>query len=127
MKAYSFLYLLLAAIGFSACTKDFDKINTNTNSSADTRPEYHFTEAITQTAYAYQENGFDRRPAALGRYISLVRNNDYENFRWTSVDWNDIYQRAMIIKTMQQEATTTGQSAYVSAGKVLMAFNISYL
>src|SRR3954466_14649875 len=109
MKAYSLLYLAIGAMFFTSCTKDFQKINTNHNSPSTTRPEYHFTEAITKTAYAYQENAFDRRPAALGRYITLVRNNDYETFRWTAVDWNDIYQRAMIIKTMQQEASATAQ------------------
>lgn len=119
--------MVLAAISLTACTKNFEEINTNTNSPAETRPEYHFTEAITQTAYAYQENAFARRPAALGRYITLVRNNDYENFRWTAVDWNDIYQRAMIIKTMQAEAVKTNQPVYNVLGKILMAINISYL
>jgi len=127
MRVYSILYLVLFAMIFSSCTKDFKEINTNNNSPSTTRPEYHFTEAITQTAYAYQENAFARRPAALGRYITLVRNNDYETFRWTSVDWNDIYQRAMIIKTMQQEAATSAQPVYVATGNILMAFNISYL
>lgn len=127
MKPSSIFYSLLAAFTLTACTKDFDTINTNPNSPSVTRPEYHFTEAITQTAYAYAENAFDRRPAALGRYITLIRNNDYELFRWTAVDWSDIYQRAMIIKTMQQEAVSTSQPAYVAAGNVLMAFNIAYL
>lgn len=127
MKVYSILYLALLAAFFSSCTKDFAEINTNNNSPATTRPEYHFTEAITLTAYAYQENAFDRRPAAVGRYITLVRNNDYETFRWTAIDWNDIYQRAMIIKTMQEEATTTAQPVYMATGNILMAFNMSYL
>lgn len=127
MKVYSILYLALFTTVFSSCTKDFKEINTNNNSPSTTRPEYHFTEAITKTAYAYQENAFDRRPAALGRYITLVRNNDYETFRWTAVDWNDIYQRAMIIKTMQQEASVTAQPVYVATGNILLAFNISYL
>lgn len=127
MKAFSILYLAVVATVLSSCTKDFQKINTNNNSPSTTRPEYHFTEAITQTAYAYQENAFDRRPAALGRYITLVRNNDYEDFRWTAVDWNDIYGRAMIIKTMQQEAVNTAQPVYVATGNILMAFNIGYL
>jgi hypothetical protein len=127
MKPSSIFYSLLAAFTLTACTKDFDTINTNPNSPSVTRPEYHFTEAITQTAYAYAENAFDRRPAALGRYITLIRNNDYELFRWTAVDWSDVYQRAMIIKTMQQEAVSTSQPAYIAAGNVLMAFNIAYL
>lgn len=127
MKTNSFAYLLVAAIAFTSCTKDFDEINTNNNSPSETRPEYHLTQAITQTAYAYQENGFARRPAAVGRYITLVRNNDYETFRWTAVDWNDIYQRAMVIKTMQQEASAVGKGSYLPLGKILMAFNISYL
>ncbi|WP_114936610.1 SusD/RagB family nutrient-binding outer membrane lipoprotein [Mucilaginibacter endophyticus] len=127
MKLHSILYLALVVMVFTSCTKDFQAINTNNNSPATTRPEYHFTEAITKTAYAYQENAFDRRPAAVGRYITLVRNNDYETFRWTSVDWDDIYQRAMIIKTMQQEATTTAQPVYVATGNILMAFNMCYL
>lgn len=127
MKTYSFACLLVAALAFTGCTKNFDKINTNTNSPSETRPEYHLTEAITQTATAYQENGFARRPAAVGRYITLVRNNDYETFRWTAVDWNDIYQRSMVIKSMQQEATATGKGVYVALGKILLAFNISYL
>lgn len=127
MKAYSILYLAIVATVFTSCKKDFEKINTNNNSPSTTRPEYHFTEAITQTAYTYQENAFDRRPAALGRYITLVRNNDYENFRWTAIDWTDIYQRAMIIKTMQQEAVVTAQPVYVATGNILMAFNMCYL
>lgn len=127
MKKYSYLYIFLVFIAVTSCTKNFDEINTNRNSPAETRPEYHLTEAITQTAYAYQENAFARRPAALGRYITLVRNNDYETFRWTSVDWNDIYTRAMVIKSMQQEATAAGKGVYVALGKILMAFNISYL
>lgn len=127
MKVYSIIYLAFFAMVFTACTKDFAEINTNNNSPSTTRPEYHFTEAITLTAYAYQENAFARRPAAVGRYITLVRNNDYETFRWTSVDWNDIYQRAMIIKTMQQEATTTSQPVYQATGNILLAFNMAYL
>lgn len=127
MKAYSILYLAIVATVFTSCTKDFQSINTNNNSPSTTRPEYHFTEAITQTAYAYEENAFDRRPAAVGRYITLVRNNDYENFRWTAIDWNDIYQRMMVIKTMQQEAVTTSTPVYVATGNILMAFNMSYL
>ncbi|WP_160710854.1 SusD/RagB family nutrient-binding outer membrane lipoprotein [Chitinophaga solisilvae] len=127
MKASIIIAGLAAAFTFSGCTKDFESINTNPNSPAVTRPEYHLTQAITQTAYAYAENGFARRPAALGRYITLIRNNDYELFRWTAVDWSDIYQRAMIVKTMQQEAAVTGQPAYTAAGKVLMAFNMAYL
>ncbi|WP_184550452.1 SusD/RagB family nutrient-binding outer membrane lipoprotein [Mucilaginibacter sp. FT3.2] len=127
MKVYSILYLALVATVFTSCTKDFQAINTNNNSPSTTRPVYHFTEAITKTAYAYQENAFDRRPAAVGRYITLVRNNDYETFRWTAVDWDDIYQRAMIIKTMQQEATANTQPVYVATGNILLAFNISYL
>lgn len=127
MKRYFITYTILAAITFTGCTKNFEKINTNPNSPDETRPEYHLTEAITQTAYAYQENAFDRRPAALGRYITLVRNNDYENFRWTAIDWNDIYQRAMIIKTMQGEAAKTNQPVYQVLGKILMAFNMAYL
>lgn len=127
MKRSKILYCLLTAITFTACTKDFEEINNNPNSPSETRPEYHLTEAITQTAYAYAENGFTRRPAALGRYITLIRNNDYELFRWTSVDWSDIYQRAMIIKTMQQEGAGSNQPAYVAAGNVLLAFNLAYL
>ncbi|MBW8688310.1 SusD/RagB family nutrient-binding outer membrane lipoprotein [Chitinophaga sp. B61] len=127
MKRANILYSLLTAITFTSCTKGFEDINTNPNSPSVTRPEYHLTEAVTQTAYAYAENGFTRRPAALGRYITLIRNNDYELFRWTSVDWSDIYQRAMVIKTMQQEGAATGQPAYVAAGNVLLAFNIAYL
>lgn len=128
MKKNIRLYIVFTSVlVLGACTKDFEEINTNPNSPVTTRPEYHFTEAITQTAYAYEENAFARRPAALGRYITLIRNNDYELFRWTSVDWNDIYQRAMVIKTMQQEANAAGIPAYAAAGSVLMAFNISYL
>lgn len=120
-------WIVLTALSLTACTKGFDEINKDPNNPAETRPEYHFTEALTQTAYAYQENAFTRRPAALGRYITLVRNNDYELFRWTAVDWSDIYQRAMIIKTMQQEAGNNGKNTYGAVGNVLMAFNISYL
>lgn len=127
MKRSNILYSLLTAMTLTACTKDFEEINTNPNSPSETRPEYHLTEAVTQTAYAYAENGFARRPAALGRYITLIRNNDYELFRWTAVDWSDIYQRAMIIKTMQQEGAASGQPAYTAAGNVLMAFNMAYL
>ncbi|RAJ05445.1 SusD-like starch-binding protein associating with outer membrane [Chitinophaga skermanii] len=127
MKPSQIFYGFLTALTLTGCTKDFESINTNPNAPSETRPEYHLTEAITQTAYAYAENGFTRRPAALGRYITLIRNNDYELFRWTSVDWNDIYSRAMIIKTLQQEATVTKQPAYVSAAKILMAFNMQYL
>ncbi|MCD0487935.1 SusD/RagB family nutrient-binding outer membrane lipoprotein [Pedobacter sp. MC2016-14] len=127
MRIYSIIYLVCIAAVISSCTKDFKEINTNNNSPSTTRPEYHFTEAITQTAYAYQENAFARRPAALGRYITLVRNNDYETFRWTAVDWNDIYQRAMVIKTMQQEASAAAQPVYVATGNILLAFNIAYL
>jgi hypothetical protein len=127
MKRSKIFYSLLTALTLTSCTKDFEEINNNPNSPSETRPEYHLTEAITQTAYAYAENAFDRRPAALGRYITLIRNNDYELFRWTSVDWSDIYQRAMIIKTMQQEGAGSSQPAYVAAGNVLLAFNMSYL
>lgn len=127
MKPYSFLCLLILAIAFTGCTKGFDEINTNPNSPSETRPEYHLTEAITKTAYAYQENAFGARPAAVGRYITLVRNNDYETFRWTSVDWNDIYARGMIIKSMEEEGTASGKGVYTALGKILMAFNISYL
>lgn len=64
------LVLFMTLLG--ACTKDFEKINTNPNSPETTNTEFLMSEVVLSTAYAYQENAVGRRPASAARYLTLV-------------------------------------------------------
>ena len=76
LRYKTILVLFMALLG--ACTKDFDTINTNPNSPENTNTEFLLSEVVLSTAYAYQENAVNRRPASAGRYLTLVRNTGYD-------------------------------------------------
>lgn len=124
-KDKTILILFLAV--FASCKKDFDKINTNPNSPVTTNTEFLMSDVIVSSAYAYQENAVDRRPASAARYLTLVRNTGYDLFVWGPVDWGDIYSRLAVNKTLMETATGRGENQYIAIGKIMKAFNFGYL
>ena len=123
---YKTVLVLFMAI-LSACTKDFDKINTNPNSPETTNTEFLMSEVILSTAYAYQENAVGRRPASAARYLTLVRNTGYDLFDWGPVDWDDSYARLSVNKTLLETAQSRSENQYVAISKIMKAFNFAYL
>lgn len=111
----------------SACTKDFDKINTNPNSPETTNTEFLLSEVVLSTAYGYQENAVGRRPASAARYLTLVRNTGYDLLDWGPVDWDDIYARLSVNKTLMETAQKRSENQYVAISKIMKAFNFAYL
>lgn len=124
-KYKTILVLFMTLLG--ACTKDFEKINTNPNSPETTNTEFLMSEVVLSTAYAYQENAVGRRPASAARYLTLVRNTGYDLFDWGPVDWTDIYARLSVNKTFMETAQKRSENQYVAISKILKAFNFSYL
>jgi hypothetical protein len=124
-KYKTVLVLFMAILG--ACTKDFEKINTNPNSPETTSTEFLLSEVVLSTAYAYQENAVGRRPASAARYLTLVRNNGYDLFDWGPVDWDDIYARLSVNKTLLETAEKRSESQYMAISKIMKAFNFAYL
>ncbi|MET4139533.1 SusD/RagB family nutrient-binding outer membrane lipoprotein [Pedobacter sp. UYP1] len=123
---YKTILVLFMTI-LSACTKDFDKINTNPNSPETTNTEFLMSEVILSTAYAYQENAVGRRPASVARYLTLVRNTGYDLFDWGPVDWDDVYARLSVNKTLLETAQSRSENQYVAISKIMKAFNFAYL
>jgi len=119
--------LVLSMTILGACSKDFEKINTNPNSPETTNTEFLLSEVVLSTAYAYQENAVGRRPASAGRYLTLVRNTGYDLFDWGPVDWNDIYARLSVNKTFMETAQKRSENQYFAISKIMKAFNFSYL
>jgi hypothetical protein len=119
------LVLFMTLLG--ACTKDFEKINTNPNAPETTNTEFLMSEVVLSTAYAYQENAVGRRPASAARYLTLVRNTGYDLFDWGPVDWDDIYGRLSVNKTFMETAQKRSENQYVAISKIIKAFNFSYL
>jgi len=125
LKYKTILVLLMTVLG--ACTKDFEEINTNPNSPETTNTEFLMSEVVLSTAYAYQENAVDRRPASAARYLTLVRNTGYDLLDWGPVDWNDIYSRLSVNKTFLETAQKRSENQYVAISKIMKAFNFGYL
>lgn len=119
--------LVLLLTVFAACKKDFNAINTNPNSPVNTNTEFLMSDVLVSSAYAYQENSVDRRPASAARYLTLVRNTGYDLFVWGPVDWSDIYARLAVNKTLMETAAARGESQYIAIGKIMKAFNFGYL
>jgi len=127
MKLKYITILVLTLTVMSACKKDFDKINTNPNSPQTTNTEFLMSDVLVSSAYAYQENAVNRRPASAARYLTLVRNTGYDLFVWGPVDWNDIFARLSVNKTFMETASGRGENQYIAVGKIMKAFNFGYL
>lgn len=125
LRYKTILVLFMALLG--ACTKDFDTINTNPNSPENTNTEFLLSEVVLSTAYAYQENAVNRRPASAGRYLTLVRNTGYDLLDWGPVDWDDIYARLSVNNTLLETAQKRSESQYIAISKIMKAFNFAYL
>lgn len=123
---YKTIIILLLTV-FTACKKDFDNINTNPNSPVTTNTEFLMSDVIVSSAYAYQENSVNRRPASAARYLTLVRNTGYDLFVWGPVDWTDSYARLTVNKTLMETAAGRAENQYVAIGKIMKAFNFGYL
>jgi len=119
--------LVLSMVMLGACTKDFEKINTNPNSPETTSTEFLLSEVVLSTAYAYQENATGRRPASAARYLTLVRNTGYDLLDWGPVDWDDIYARLTVNKSLLETAEKRSENQYVAISKIMKAFNFAYL
>ena len=124
-KYTTVLFVLLALI--TSCTKDFEEINTNPNAPETTNTEFLLSDVLVSTAYAYQENAVNRRPASAARYLTLVRNTGYDLLDWGPVDWDDIYARLAVNKTFMETAQKRSENQYVAIGKIMKAFNFGYL
>lgn len=116
--------LLVAA---TSCTKHFDKINTNPNSPEYINSDYLMSEVILSTAYAYQTDAFKERPAAAGRYITLVQTTTNDLFTWGAVSWDDIYSRLSVGQQLFNQAAANGEKQYLAIAKIMKAFNFGYL
>lgn len=123
---YKTILVLFMAL-LAACTKDFEEINANPNSPETTNTEFLMSEVVLSTAYAYQENAVSRRPASAARYLTLVRNTGYDLLDWGPVDWNDIYARLSVNKTLLETAEKRSESQYIAISKIMKAFNFAYL
>lgn len=119
--------LVLSMAMLAACTKDFKDINTNPNSPETTNTEFLMSDVLLSTAYAYQENAVGRRPASAARYLTLVRNTGYDLLDWGPVDWDDIYARLSVNKTLLETAEKRSEKQYVAISKIMKAFNFAYL
>ena len=123
------LAVVLVAVATMAggCTKNFEAINKNPNSPETINSDYLMADVLLSTAYAYQDNAFARRPAAAGRYITLVQTTINDLFTWGAVSWDDIYKRLIVGQQMYDQATVAGENQYLAIAKIMKAFNFAYL
>lgn len=129
IKGMTGRWLLAAAImiGTAGCTKDFEAINKNPNSPENINSDYLMADVLIGTAYAYEDNAFARRPAAAGRYITLVQTTTNDLFTWGAVSWNDIYQRLIVCQQLMDQSAASGETQYLAIAKIMKAFNFGYL
>lgn len=122
-------WLVIAAIAVTAgsCTKDFDAINKNPNSPENINSDYLMADVLVGTAYTYEDDAFARRPAAAGRYITLVQTTINDLFTWGAVSWDDTFQRLIVCQQLYNQATANGEKQYLAIAKIMKAFNFSYL
>lgn len=121
------LLIAMVMVGAASCTKDLETINKNPNSPENINSDYLMADVLISTAYAYEDNAFARRPAAAGRYITLVQTTTNDLFTWGAVSWNDIYQRLIVCQQLLDQAQTREESQYLAIAKIMKAFNFGYL
>lgn len=124
---YITFYALLTGVLLTACTEDFDEINTNPNAPETIFPEFLMSEVIISTAYDYQSQAYENKPASAGRYITLVRNEGDDLFGWSAVSWDGFYSRLSVNKNFHDLALEREQEQYVAISKILRAFNYAFL
>jgi hypothetical protein len=124
MKA---IYMLVLVSLLSACTKDFDKINTDPNTATDVSPQYLLSTALVNIAYAYQDDAFMGKPAEAGRYITKVRNEGDDLFGWSAENWDGYYQSLSVNEQLYDLAVQSGMKQYMGVSRVIRAFNFAYI
>jgi hypothetical protein len=124
MKA---IYMLALVLLLSACTKNFDSINTDPNTATNVSPQYLLSTALIKTAYAYQDDAFMGKPAEAGRYITKVRNEADDLFGWTSVSWDGYYGALSVNEELYNLAAQSGMKQYMAISRIIKVFNFSYI
>jgi hypothetical protein len=124
MKA---IYILVLMLLLSACTKDFDAINTDPNTATTISPQYLLSTALIKTAYTYQGAAFMGKPAEAGRYITKVRNEEDDLFGWSAESWDSYYGALSVNQELYALAAKSGMKQYMAVSQIIRVFNFAYI
>src|SRR5947207_3210041 len=120
MKA---IYMPALMLLLSACTKNFDAINTDPNTATTISPQYLLSTALIKTAYTYQGDAFMGKPAEAGRYITKVRNEEDDLFGWSADSWDAYYGALSVNQQLYTLARQSGMKQYMAVSQIIRVFN----
>ena len=130
MKNKNIIYIVLMAVlaGFSACTDNFEEINTNPNDPLKVTPNLLLTQVIHKTATNYAELGFDEG-AILAQYAAQYDFNSFDHYKIGSNNrlWEASYRNLRDLNQIIDLAKEQNNTSYEGVAYVLRAFNAALL
>lgn len=126
-RLYKVILTVLVAGFFSACTDDFDEINTNPNDPVAVGANFLLPSIIADPATSWIGNdGWNRGNVAM--QISAVNNfTQFDQMGWAGGNWNTMYQRLRDVQTMIGIAQESGNAAVEGVGLVMQSWIVSVL
>ncbi|WPV63948.1 SusD/RagB family nutrient-binding outer membrane lipoprotein [Chitinophaga sp. LS1] len=121
------IYAIGVLFMLSACTKNFEEINTDPNTATTVNPQYLLSTALVKTAYPYQSEAFLDQPAEAGRYITKVRNEGDDLFGWSGNSWDGYYGALTYNKTFHDLAAGNDMLQYTAVSDIIRVFNFAYI
>ena len=122
------IYICIALLVFSACTEDFEGINTNPNnpeiaSEALLLPTVIFDLTNTMVNESYNFGDI------IGQYGARYEFNDLDIYRWQSDDrfWSPMYAILENIKDIKEIAQSKGNSNYQAIALILESYVFSVI
>lgn len=126
MKSY--IYILVGALIFSiSCTKDFDKINENPNSSENIDPQFLLANVVSVLGNENTYTQGFRLSNYLAQFAASVEFERIDRYEMgtNSQYWNLLYGLLTDINSMQTVAGTN--EAYIAVGDILKSYIFSQL
>lgn len=122
------IYVLLAIILISACTEDFDKINTNPNNPELATEELLLPAVIFDLANTMVNESYNFGDI-ISQYGARYEFNDLDIYRWQSDDrfWSPMYRILENIKDIKNIANERGNVNYTAIGLILEAYIYSVI
>lgn len=125
LRIHTIAGIIVLMVLTGACTKSFQKLNTDPNTTLQMTPQFFLSTVIVNTAYNYQSDAFMGKQAEAGRYFTKILNEGDDKFGWSASGWDSYYQQLSRGKIMNDLAVKYSQPQYVALAKIMRAFNFS--
>ena len=129
MKNYIKLFLIaiVSSTMFTACTKDFEEINTNTNNPESVEPQFLLTNVISVSSDLNAYNQSFRQSNYLAQFAASIEFERIDRYEMGSNSeyWDAIFGLLSDIQSIK--ASETSNEAYNAVGDIMESYLFSQL